>query len=113
MTLHSFLGATDESEQETCTDEQTFTIWESEGSTEGRMPEPPFTSPSLSVFICPGGLTIPFQGGGIHFTILLSCEELPRCWQLAVIPHWKEKPGPEPRSGQCWKGDSEAPERDF
>ena len=52
-----------------------------------------------------------FQGGGIHRS--LSCEELSRCWQLAVIPHWKEKPGPEPRSGQCWKGDPEAPERDF
>ena len=59
MTLHSFLGASDESEQETCPDEQTFPVWEREGSTEERMPEPPFTCLNISVFICPWGLTIP------------------------------------------------------
>lgn len=56
---HLFLHATGESEQETRTDKQTFTIWGSKGSTEGRTLEAPFTSLSLSVCICPVGLTMP------------------------------------------------------
>lgn len=35
--IHLFLHATDQSEQETCTNKHTFIIWESKGSAEGRI----------------------------------------------------------------------------